>query len=336
MSTLWQPTASINALRERAAIIRTIRAFFHARNVLEVETPSLSSHTVTDPYIEAMSTQHTEPGASDSAPLYLQTSPEYAMKRLLAAGSGDIFQIGKAFRDDEVGRLHNPEFTMLEWYRVGFSMQTLIDEVAALLVEVLPIAEVEQFTYCELFERILAFNPLTIHITELLSYCNSCGLGDYAESLQANIQVIQASDNQLLLKDGLLQVIFSQQIESQIGELKPAIVTHFPASQASLATLTASGQTANRFEVYFKGIELANGFNELTDASEQRNRFEQDNQKRKALGLSVKPIDSYFLQALSAGLPKCSGVALGIDRLVMLACNKTSVGEVISFSHLNC
>ena len=336
MSTLWQPTASIDALRKRAAIIHNIRAFFHARNVLEVETPSLSSHTVTDPYIEAMSTQHTQPGASSSTPLYLQTSPEYAMKRLLAANSGDIFQICKAFRDDEVGRLHNPEFTMLEWYRVGFNMQALIDEVSALLVKVLPITEVEQFTYCALFERILGFNPLTIPMTELLAYCNSCGLGDYAESLQCNIHVKHANNDQLLLKDGLLQVIFSQQIESQIGELKPAIVTNFPASQASLATLTASGQTANRFEVYFKGIELANGFNELTDASEQGNRFAQDNVKRKALGLPIKTIDRYFLQALSCGLPMCSGVALGVDRLVMLASNKTSISEVISFNHPNC
>lgn len=333
MTTQWKPTASIDALRERAAIIRAIRGFFHARNVLEVETPSLSTHTVTDPYLEAMSTQHTEPGASHSTPLYLQTSPEYAMKRLLAAGSGDIFQICKAFRDDEVGRLHNPEFTMLEWYRVGFDMQALIDEVAALLVAVLPITEVEQFSYSELFEGLLSFNPHTIQMTELLAYCKSYGLADYVQSLQANMQT---SNNQILLKDSLLQVIFNQQIEAKIGNCKPAIVTHFPASQASLATLSSSGQTANRFEVYFKGIELANGFNELTEASEQQFRFAQDNAKRKVLGLSLKAIDSNFLAALSYGLPACSGVAIGVDRLVMLASNKTSVGEVISFSHLNC
>jgi lysyl-tRNA synthetase class 2 len=148
MIDLWKPTAKINVLRQRAAIIRSIRNFFYERDVLEVETPSLSANTVTDPYLTAMSTLHTEPGASVSKKLYLQTSPEFAMKRLLAAGSGDIFQICKSYRDDEVGRLHNPEFTMLEWYRVDFEMQALIDEVTALLVSVLPVTAVEQFSYC--------------------------------------------------------------------------------------------------------------------------------------------------------------------------------------------
>lgn len=333
MTILWQPTANMDALRQRAAIIRCIRAFFHVRNVLEVETPSLSAHCVTDPYLEAMSTRHTEPGTSRSTSLYLQTSPEYAMKRLLAAGSGDIFQICKAFRDDEVGRLHNPEFTMLEWYRVGFDMQALIDEVAALLIAVLPVTAVEQFSYCELFEEKLSFNPLTIQMHELLTYCGRHGLGDYAQSIKANIET---ANNQTLLKDSLLQVIFSQQIEAQIGNAKPAIVTHFPASQASLASLSKNGLTANRFEVYFKGIELANGFNELTDANEQLLRFNLDNTKRQALGLATKAIDKYFIAALRSGLPECSGVAVGLDRLVMLATNTHSVGESISFSHVNC
>lgn len=333
MTDVWKPTANIDVLRQRAAIIRSIRLFFYNRNVLEVETPSLSANTITDPYLEAMSTQHTEPGASVSKKLYLQTSPEYAMKRLLAAGSGDIFQICKSFRDDEVGRLHNPEFTMLEWYRVNFDMQALIDEVAALLVIVLPITEVEQFTYRELFERFVHFNPLLITIAELKAYCDNNGLGEYANNLQGSIK---ESHQLSLLRDSLLQVIFSQQIESQIGTSNPVIVTHFPASQASLATLSACGQTAMRFEVYYRGIELANGFNELTDANEQIARFTQDNEKRSLLGLPTKPFDHHFINALRSGLPVCSGVAVGIDRLIMLAANKVSIDEVISFSHLHC
>lgn len=333
MTALWKPTASLDALRQRAAIVRLIRQFFYARNILEVETPSLSANTITDPYLEAMLTQHTQSGASVSKTLYLQTSPEYAMKRLLAAGSGDIFQICKSFRDDEVGRLHNPEFTILEWYRVGYDMQALIDEVAALLVTVLPVTEVEQFTYCELFEDFTTLNPLTINISELLAYCDANDLGEYASSLQASIEESQHSS---ILKDSLLQVIFSQQIEPKVGISKPIVVTHFPASQASLATLSACGQTANRFEVYYRGIELANGFNELTDANEQLSRFTQDNVKRAALGLAAKPIDDNFMEALRCGLPPCSGVALGIDRLIMLASNKATIDDVISFNHINC
>jgi lysyl-tRNA synthetase class 2 len=333
MTALWKPTASLDALRQRAAIVRSIRQFFHTRNILEVETPSLSANTITDPYLSAMSTHHTEPGASVSKKLYLQTSPEYAMKRLLAAGSGDIFQICKSYRDDEVGRLHNPEFTMLEWYRVNFDMQALIDEVAALLVTVLPSTAVEQFSYCELFERFTDFDPITISLHELRAYCNVNGLADYVKSLEKNIDENYHSS---VLKDSLLQVIFNQQIEPKIGISKPVVVTHFPASQASLATLSACGKTANRFEVYYRGIELANGFNELTQANEQLSRFQQDNLARVSLGMATKPIDDNFIEALRYGLPECSGVALGIDRLVMLASDKTSIKDVISFSHINC
>ena len=333
---MWQPTASIDALRQRAAIIASIRAFFDSRNVLEVETPCLSSHTISDPYLQAMVTKHTEPGASQSRTLYLQTSPEYAMKRLLAAGSGDIFQLCKAFRDDEVGRLHNPEFTMLEWYRVGFDMHSLINEVGALLIEILPIINIDQFTYVEVFQRLLGFDPLNISMNELRNVCDSCDLSNYAESLKASIYDIHSDNGQRLLKDSLLQVLFNQQIEPNIGVTSPAIVTNFPASQASLATLSSDGETANRFEVYFKGVELANGFNELTNVKEQTVRFEEDNAKRALLGLPAQVIDRYFLAALRAGLPNCSGVALGVDRLIMLATEQTSIEKVMSFSHRNC
>ncbi|MFT6268716.1 MAG: lysyl-tRNA synthetase class 2 [Alphaproteobacteria bacterium] len=336
MATLWQPSASLDTLHKRAAIMQNIRKFFAARTVLEVETPCLSAHTITDPYLEAMHTLHTQPGACNSSRLYLQTSPEYAMKRLLAAGSGDIFQLCKAFRDDEVGRMHNPEFTMLEWYRVGYSMQQLIDEVAALLIATLPIDQVHQSNYRRLFEKHLEIDPLETDLATLIALCNKLGLSDYVTSLQTNLNTNESEQGNAVLKDSILQVLFSMHIEPHIGTQCPMVVCFFPASQASLATLSDDGKTANRFEVFYKGIELANGFDELTDAQSQLNRFEQDNQKRIALGLSTKPIDKHFMAALKVGLPQCAGVAIGVDRLIMLALQKDNIEEVTSFSHRNC
>lgn len=335
MSERWQPSAHIKTLQERAQILAHIRHFFNERNVLEVETPSLSQHTITDPYLQALSTLHTEPGANESTQLYLQTSPEYAMKRLLAAGSGDVFQICKAYRDDEVGRFHNPEFTMLEWYRLGFSMQDLIDELKSLLERVLPIHGCEQFTYSELFVKYCGFDPIDITLDNLVSACKSCGLGDYILSLQEHF----TEHNQIkpsLLKDSALQVLFNQKIEPNIGKLVPTVVTHFPATQASLANIDDDGRCAQRFEVYFKGIELANGFHELRDAALQQQRFNEDNRKRQAMNLHTVPIDPNFIAALTHGLPACAGVALGIDRLIMLALNKGHIKEVLSFYHGNC
>lgn len=354
----WQPTASIDVLKQRAVILQNIRAFFANGMVMEVETPCLSAFTITDPYLEAMHTSHTLPGASTSSRLYLQTSPEYAMKRLLAAGSGDIFQLTKAFRDDEVGRLHNPEFTILEWYRVGYSMMQLIEEVMSLLIHVLEVDACEQASYCSLFERFLNINPLTASLGQIRELCVASGLADYIASLEERLQFnhalvdneskeglstlpVQASmcahdATSILLKDSMLQVLFSQKIEPNIGQQLPIVVYDFPASQASLAKLSMDGTTANRFEVYFKGIELANGFDELTDVQTQVQRFEQDNQKRSTLGLSAKPLDTHLIAALNAGLPNCAGVALGVDRLIMLALHKSSIDQVISFSHSNC
>jgi lysyl-tRNA synthetase class 2 len=336
MGDLWRPSASIETLRKRAALLQNIRKFFAQRNVLEVDTPSLSANTITDPYLEAMHTLHTHPGASNSSRLYLQTSPEYAMKRLLAAGSGDIFQLCKAFRDDEVGRIHNPEFTMLEWYKVGYTMQQLIDEVAALLVVTLPIEQVKQSSYCALFEKYLEIDPLDVTLSALIALSSTLGLADYVSSLHANLQLSEGVHENALLRDSILQVLFSTHIEPYIGKKCPIVVCYFPASQASLATLSEDGRTANRFEVYYKGIELANGFDELTDAQSQLVRFERDNQKRAALGLATKAIDKHFMAALNHGLPQTAGVALGVDRLLMLALQKDAIEKVISFSHHNC
>jgi lysyl-tRNA synthetase class 2 len=341
MSKAWLPSASISTLQQRAQIMASIRQFFYERSVLEVETPSLSHATITDPHLSALSTKHTEPGASTSNTLYLQTSPEYAMKRLLAARSGDIFQLCKSFRDDEVGAHHNPEFTMLEWYRLGFSMQDLINEVGELLIQILPISKVEQFTYSELFEQYCNFSPLTASVDTILSCCKQVGLASYIASIEQQLTLQQSSqalqgEQAILLKDSALQVLFNQEIEPHIGQEIPAVVSHFPASQAALATLADDGLSAHRFEVYFKGLELANGFNELQDAAIQKQRFLADNEKRKTLGLPVKEIDAHFMSALEAGLPACSGVALGVDRLIMLALNKQNIKEVLSFNYDNC
>lgn len=341
LNTHWQPTATLEVLRERAALIQSIRHFFLLRGVLEVETPSLSGHTVTDPFLQPLTCARSLAGQTKPAFMYLQTSPEYAMKRLLAAGFGDIYQITKAYRDDEIGHQHNPEFTMLEWYRVGFDMQQLIDEVGQLLLSVLPIKQIEQASYTELFGQHLQINPTSIVLDDLLSVCALHGLSDYATACIQHNETNTPDDTskqstQQLVIDNLLQVLFNQCIEPNIGQFIPMVVTDFPASQAALAVLNKEGNTAKRFEVYFKGLELANGFEELTDADIQLARFKQDNLNRIALGLAEQAIDPNFMAALEHGLPQCSGVAMGVDRLIMLALNKQKISDVLSFNYHNC
>lgn len=318
--THWQPNASIKTLQQRSQIIQKIRQFFYQRDTLEVETPILASAGVTDLYLDNLTTKFALNSTQPPLKLYLQTSPEYAMKRLLAAGSGSIFQIFKAFRNDESGRYHNPEFSMLEWYRVGFDHFDLMAEMAELLQPLLGYRDnIEQITYQAVFQKHLNIDPLTSSTAQL----KQC-LDDYNQP-----DLAQMSDD----KTDLLQFLFSQCIEPQIGQSAPCFVYDFPAEQASLAKLSKTDpRVAERFEVYYKGIELANGFNELTDPNAQLNRFKQDNQARRLQGKTEQPIDHKLIAALSSGLPQCAGVALGIDRLVMLALNKTHIDDVISFN----
>lgn len=316
--SLWQPSADIATLRERAAIIRRIREFFYAREVMEVETPSLSAASVTDVHLASFSTEFVGPGHAGGLPLYLQTSPEFAMKRLLAAGSGAIFQLCKAFRNEEAGSHHNPEFTMLEWYRPGFDEFALMGEIDELMQGVLHCEPAERLTYQQAFEQVLGVDPLTASVTELQTLASTHGFADIAANEQH--------------RDTLLQLLFCMKVEPTIGQEKPCFVYHFPASQAALAKICEhDDRVAGRFELYYQNMELANGFNELTNASEQAKRFAEDNLYRKANGLKEVAMDERLIAALENGLPQCAGVALGIDRLIMLATKKSKIKDVIAF-----
>jgi lysyl-tRNA synthetase class 2 len=316
----WQPTASITTLRERARILQTIRDFFAARQVLAVETPLLSHTSVTDPYIQSIATA-VQNAHGASTHYYLQTSPEYAMKRLLASGSGDIYQITKAFRQDEVGAHHNPEFTMLEWYRLGFDHYALMDEMDELLQLILKTPPAIRLSYADLFEKYCGINPHEASVAVLR---------ERAHHVQINFD--QDSDD----RDLWLNLLMSHHIEPQLNQAAPTFVYDFPASQAALARIApGSPPTAARFEVYFKGIELANGFHELQDPAQQRARFEANLATRTVQQLPLLPIDEYFLAALQAGLPDCAGVALGLDRVIMLALQQQRISHVLSFDWMN-
>lgn len=314
----WLPSAPIANLLERAAIMSKIRRFFADRGVLEVETPVMSQATVTDVHLHPFQTHFIGPGAADGLTLYMMTSPEYHMKRLLAAGSGPIYQLCRSFRNEEAGRYHNPEFTMLEWYRPHYDMYRLMDEVDDLLQQVLDCESAESLSYQQAFIRHLSVDPFSADTAQLREAAIKLDLKNIAEG----------EEN----RDTLLQLLFTVGVEPNIGRDKPVFVYHFPATQASLAEIsTEDRKVAWRFEAYFKGIELANGFRELTDSNEQLQRFQQDNQRRVALGLSQKPIDDNLIAALQH-MPQCSGVALGVDRLVMLALDAQRISDVIAFS----
>lgn len=314
----WQPTATIEQLKQRADIVQTIRQFFAQRNVMEVDTPAMSHATVTDIHLHTFQTEFVGPGYADGRKLYFMTSPEFHMKRLLAAGSGCIYQICKSFRNEENGRYHNPEFTMLEWYRVGFDHHQLMDEMDAMLQLVLQCGQAERMTYQQAFLKVLGVCPLEASMAELKTAAASLGLSDIADP----------EDD----RDTLLQLLFSVGVEEKIGQCVPVFVYDFPASQAALAKINAQDpRVADRFEVYFKGIELANGFHELDNPTEQLKRFEEDNAKRIEMGIATQPIDHHLIAALESGLPQCAGVALGVDRLIMLSLECDHIDQVTAF-----
>ena len=304
MST-WLPSAPRSALVARQQMYRSIREYFYTRSVLEVETPLLSQAPVADPNITPM----------QAGQRWLHTSPEYAMKRLLCADYGDIYQICKVFREGEAGRRHNPEFTMLEWYRVGWTHRQLMDEVAELL----------QLLLAEHFSELAC-----LHLT-------------YAQALHtyAQLDVHHCSDQDIaqrgqqlanadldLDRDGWLDVIMSHQVEPALPHHTLVFIDEFPASQAALAKLAKNPQgvqIAQRFEVFFNGMELANGYQELTDAEQQLQRFQHELQG------TDRPHDAYLIAALEYGLPDCAGVALGLDRVLLHLLDAKNIAQVISF-----
>lgn len=308
----WRPTAPLENLKARAAILEAVRAFFKSRNVLEVDTPILGQVPVTDPYLMAMTTQGK---AFPNKTFYLQTSPEYYLKRLIAAYGVSCYQLGKCFRDDEYGRIHSPEFLMLEWYRIGFDDFALMDEVDGLLCT-LGGKKTNRISYREAFQDYLNIDP---HHASL-------------EILKSLIKEIYHGE---VDRDTALQVLMSEVIERELAKLDvPVFVYDFPASQAALAKikiLPDGTQVGARFELYWLGVELGNGYYELTQVSEQKKRFERDLAKRKALGILEVPIDVNLLGALEERLPECSGIAIGLDRLIMVLLQESSLASVQSF-----
>lgn len=322
MSSDWRPGATPETLHERARILQGVRAFFAECGVMEVETPILSSAAIPDPHLESFATRYRGPGHADGLPLYLHTSPEFPMKRLLAAGSGPIYQLCRVFRQGEAGRRHNPEFTLLEWYRPGYNHHQLMDEVAALVAPILGLeGRAERLSYREAFLRHLDIDPLEAPVATLQSCAAEHGLDGFA------------GDN---ARDVWLDLLLTHRIEPELGRDGLCFLYDYPASQAALARLSpADPRVAERFELYYKGVELANGFHELADPAEQRRRFEAELLARQEQGMEAVPLDERFLASLEH-FPDCSGVALGIDRLVMLALGAGGIDEVMAFTIDNC
>ncbi len=312
----WRPVASLPVLRHRALMLDRAREYFRGCGVLEVETPLLSAAAVSDVNIESAGARLCDRDC------FLHTSPEYAMKRLLAAGYGDCMQICRVFRDGERGRLHHPEFTLIEWYRIGFDAATIMSDVehliAAMLRDLRALPPASRISYRAALHMHAAVDPFEDDAPALRAALERAGV-DYPSAVEAD-------------RDALLDLIVGAVVGPRLGHDAPCFVTDYPASQAALARLKAGDPSvAERFELYLDGMELANGFHELGDAPEQAQRFAGDQALRARRGLPLRPLDDRLLEALAAGLPDCSGVALGFDRLVMCATGARSIDEVIAF-----
>jgi lysyl-tRNA synthetase class 2 len=317
----WRPSASPHALRLRAELNELIRGFFAERGVIEVETPLLSQAGNTDPSIAAFQLEFS--GRTDGAPRtrWLRTSPEFAHKRLLAAGIGDCYELGRVFRDGEAGGRHNPEFTMLEWYRVGWDHPRLLGEAVELVGEALAMvgrtATLERVTYRELYRRELDLDPMTAPDEDLRS-----ALGEVV------------IDSAGLSRDDWLDLLMTHRLQPAFPADRITAVVDYPARQCALARISpdaAGTPVAQRFELYLGSLELANGYHELADAREQGERFDRDLATRRARGDRQPPRDERLLDALSAGLPDCAGVALGVDRLLMSMLGIGRIADVLAF-----
>ncbi|WP_290649584.1 EF-P lysine aminoacylase EpmA [Aquisalimonas sp.] len=315
MTDSWRPAATLETLRARAELLASVRAFFRERGLLEVETPTLSAAAVVDPHVESLETAYQGPGGPLCGQLYLQTSPEFPMKRLLAAGAGSIWQIARVFRNGERGARHNPEFTMLEWYRCGWDHRDLMAEVAALVASVIGPRQSRYHTYASLF------TPYGIDAH-----------ADAAAKLEDAACRIGLVPPAALSRAALLDLLWGHRIAPELGRQGIDFVYDFPVEQAALARVRQGDPpVAERFECYVDGMEIANGFHELVDADEQRRRFLADQATRRSCGQHVPPLDERLLAALRAGLPQCAGVALGLDRLFMVALGARHIDEVLAF-----
>lgn len=310
----WAPSASIEALRSRAEMLRGIREYFHARGVMEVDTPALSAHGTVDRFIDS----YAVPGAG-----WLHTSPEFAMKRLLAAGSGPIYQLCHVFRSEPAAVLHNPEFMMLEWYRPGWDHHRLMDEVADLVAALVTDAPAsERCTYFEAFERFAGLDPFLAPLTELQE-----GLGHHNVALPTEVSGEDAQD-----RDFWLDLWMGAVVGPKLGRDGPIMVHDFPASQCAMAKVRDDiPPVAERFELFWHGVELANGFHELTDPDEQARRFAADSVWRRRQARPTPPLDQNLLAALAAGMPEGAGVALGVDRLLAGVLGAASIADCMAF-----
>lgn len=312
MSEQWKPTAGIRMLRHSEKLRREVRRYFYEAGFLEVDPPILSRAGTPELHVESLRVPEAFP---DGATGWLVTSPEFHLKRMLAAGSGNVYTLGKVFRKGEAGRLHNPEFTLLEWYREGASLEILMDEIVAILARMLP-AE-------------LLSEP-----TQKISYRDAClqccALDPFTATVQELQETLQRAES--FTRSELLDLVVAEKVYPQLGRHCISLVYHFPADQASLARICPSdSQVADRVEAVVSGIELVNGFVELTDPIEQRNRFLDDLACRSAGDREVPPLDSNFLRALEAGLPPCAGAALGFDRVAMLAAGARGLSDILPF-----
>ena len=317
----WRPTATLERLRLRALLLGRVRAYFGASGALEVETPALVQAAVTDVHLESLRVADDSSGSRGATVGHLQTSPEYAMKRLLCAGAPDIYQVCKVFRAGERGRRHNPEFTMVEWYRNGQDHHALMRDVEALIRHVLePVRTFgpsESVSYCEAFERRLGLDPLHAPVAAIMAAVEAAGV-HVPDSMRTGSS-----------RDDVLDLAMGTVVADSFAKDRLTFLYDFPASQAALAQIR--GDVASRFEAFWGPLELANGFHELGSAVEQAARFAADLEQRRTKGQSVRPVDQLFIDALAAGLPPCAGVALGFDRLVMVASGATRIDEVITF-----
>ena len=313
----WRPSASLATLRARAGMLAAARGYFGHEGVLEVETPSLSPAAVPDLHLASIPAQ-----VAGLGPMFLHTSPEYAMKRLLAAGMGDCYQICRVFRDGERRTQHNPEFTMIEWYRLGFDASRLMDDVESLMATMLAgyrrLPAADRVTYRDAVRDLSGIDPMRATVADIAAALAANGITTPADSVED--------------RDAMLDLLVSTVVGPRLGRERPVFVHDYPASQAALARIRHDEfPLAARFELYLDGMELANGFHELGDVAEQRRRFDADLAGRAAAARPVHPLDERFLAALAHGLPDCAGVALGFDRLVMAALGLATIDQAIAF-----